>query len=117
MSVDPGARARLAGLRAEAIERLAARTDAVADVRAARSDPAGADDEHDPEGATLSDEWSRREGLRREARREIAEIDAALSRVDAGDYGRCERCGDPIPAGRLEVRPTATRCVRCADLP
>lgn len=117
MSADRDARVRLVELRADAIERLAARTGAVADVRAARSDPAGADDEHDPEGATLSDEWSRLEGLRREVHREIVEIDAALSRVDAGDYGRCERCGDPIPAGRLEVRPTATRCVRCADLP
>lgn len=44
----------------------------------------------------------------------IAEIDHALQRLDAGDYGSCENCGRDIPEARLEVRPAATKCVECA---
>ncbi|KAM9861514.1 TraR/DksA C4-type zinc finger protein [Leucobacter sp. BZR 635] len=74
------------------------------------------DDEHDPEGVTLSSEWSRLSGLADAARAELAEIDAALERWEAGSYGVCGRCGEPIPVERLEVRPFATRCVPCASL-
>lgn len=72
------------------------------------------DDEHDPEGPTLSSEWSRIRGLEVEAERRLAETDAALARVSAGTYGICLTCGNPIPAGRLEIRPAATHCVNCA---
>lgn len=73
------------------------------------------DDEHDPEGVTLSSEWSRLSGLADAARGELSEVDAALERWEAGSYGVCESCGDPIPVERLEVRPFATRCVPCAS--
>jgi RNA polymerase-binding transcription factor DksA len=43
----------------------------------------------------------------------IAEIDAALARIDAGTYGTCVRCGTTIPEERLELRPFAGRCVTC----
>ena len=43
----------------------------------------------------------------------IAEIDAALARIDAGTYGMCARCGTEIPEERLELRPFASRCVAC----
>lgn len=76
---------------------------------------ATADDEHDPEGVTLSGEWSRVEGMHVEAERERAAIDAALARWNAGTYGVCEDCGRPIPVGRLRVRPMTTRCVDCAQ--
>jgi DnaK suppressor protein len=46
---------------------------------------------------------------------EIEAIDAALARIAAGDYGRCNACGHPIPAARLEAMPTATTCVSCAQ--
>ena len=42
------------------------------------------------------------------------EIGAALDRVGAGAYGRCEDCGEPIGAERLEVLPATRQCVRCA---
>ncbi len=45
---------------------------------------------------------------------EIEEIDAALARIASGDYGRCEVCGNFIPAARLEAMPTAVMCVACA---
>ncbi|MDZ7754418.1 MAG: TraR/DksA family transcriptional regulator [Gammaproteobacteria bacterium] len=46
---------------------------------------------------------------------ELQRIAAALKRIDDGDYGVCVVCDEPIAAGRLEVNPTATRCIRCAE--
>ncbi|WP_159501931.1 TraR/DksA C4-type zinc finger protein [Microbacterium sp. 18062] len=106
---------RLTALRAQAVRDALARREAVGGVIAARGDPAGADDEHDPEGATLSTEWSRLEGLRLGALREIEEIDAALARIADGSYGVCIRCGRPIPIERMRARPTAVTCVPCAS--
>lgn len=40
-------------------------------------------------------------------------IVAALERLDAGTYGTCAACANPIPFGRLLVMPEATHCVRC----
>jgi RNA polymerase-binding transcription factor DksA len=92
---------------------LARLTDDETTLRADRADGT-ADDEHDPEGSTLSGEWQRVEVLRRNARAERAEVEQALRRLAAGDYGRCVSCGQPIPAARLEARPMATMCVVCA---
>ncbi|MFG2110821.1 TraR/DksA family transcriptional regulator [Micromonospora chersina] len=66
---------------------------------------------HDPEGATIAFERAQVAVLLAGARRRLAELDAALERLDAGRYGRCERCGLPIPAERLAVRPSARTCV------
>lgn len=46
--------------------------------------------------------------------RELQALEAALSRVDDPDYGRCVDCGKAIPFGRLQVEPQALRCVACA---
>lgn len=43
----------------------------------------------------------------------MREVERALERLDAGSYGTCDRCGQPIPAERLEIRPFATLCVNC----
>lgn len=43
----------------------------------------------------------------------LRDIDAALERIQAGTYGRCERCGNPIGEERLEARPYATLCIAC----
>lgn len=45
---------------------------------------------------------------------EIAQIKRALSRIEAGKYGECSRCGEPIAKERLEALPHATNCVKCA---
>ena len=44
----------------------------------------------------------------------LQRIDAALGRIEDGDYGECLECGEPIPPRRLEIDPTATICVPCA---
>ena len=72
-----------------------------------------ADEDGFGEGDTLNVERDRLLLVAAEARAKVAEIDAALERVDAGSYGNCESCGKPIPHARLEVVPEATLCVSC----
>jgi DnaK suppressor protein len=73
------------------------------------------DDEHDPDGATVVFEHSLAVGLLAQAEQALAEVDVAIERLSAGVYGRCARCGGTIPDERLEARPTALTCVRCAS--
>ena len=80
------------------------------------SKDSNADDEHDPEGATIAFERSQVGALVQQAEAHLDEIDAALERLDAGTYGACVVCGRPIPVARLDVRPAATTCVGCASL-
>ena len=51
-----------------------------------------------------------------EARRQdrIKRIEAALRRIDDDEYGYCLGCDEDIPAKRIAVEPTVTRCVDCA---
>ncbi|MCR2811478.1 TraR/DksA C4-type zinc finger protein [Microbacterium sp. zg.Y1090] len=74
-----------------------------------------ADDEHDPEGSTLSGEWAQIDALRRAAVAERDRLDAARERLAAHTYGACVSCGRPIPIERLQARPEADRCVSCAS--
>jgi DnaK suppressor protein len=71
------------------------------------------DDEHDPEGSTIAFERAKILGLARDAEDELRELDAAAARLDAGTYGRCERCGSAISDVRLEALVTARRCIDC----
>ena len=48
-------------------------------------------------------------------RKLVAKIDSALRRIDEGEYGYCEDCGEDIPLKRLELDLAATRCVSCAS--
>ncbi len=45
----------------------------------------------------------------------ITSIDEALERIEAGEYGECQECGDNIPEKRLELIPYASYCVRCKE--
>jgi RNA polymerase-binding transcription factor DksA len=74
-----------------------------------------ADDEHDPEGATIAFERAQVTALLAGARQRLADLDDALERLDAGSYGVCEVCGRAIAAERLAVRPSARTCVACAS--
>ena len=47
-------------------------------------------------------------------RRELADIDAALARIQAGSYGRCLNCGGPLGLQRLRAIPEARYCLACA---
>lgn len=54
--------------------------------------------------------------LEENAEQIVYEIDRAVARIDAGSYGRCERCGQEIPEERLDAVPYATLCVTCKQL-
>ncbi|MFI6077063.1 TraR/DksA family transcriptional regulator [Actinoplanes sp. NPDC051343] len=105
----------------EALERLLAGAEGEADALEAdlaavfeASRSSNADDEHDPEGATIAFERAQLTATLAATRQRAAELRAALARHDEGAYGICERCGNPIPAERLEIRPDARTCVSCA---
>ena len=103
----------LLALRAELEEQLHEADTELSDIRSARSDSTS-DDEHDPEGSTLSTDWSRIAGLRSATLTGITDVDAALERVAVGTYGLCANCGRAIAPGRLEARPAAALCIDCA---
>ncbi|HXR43534.1 MAG TPA: molecular chaperone DnaK, partial [Pseudolysinimonas sp.] len=85
--------------RSEIRERLAEVERRLAQLRIARSE--WTDEEHDPEGFTLTHEWSRLEGSRADYAAELIELDRAESRLAAGAYGICAVCGLPIPPAQL----------------
>ena len=45
----------------------------------------------------------------------LGKIEAALSRIEEGEYGVCEDCGGDIGEKRLEARPVTTLCIRCKE--
>ena len=45
----------------------------------------------------------------------LAEVEAALNRMDRGTYGVCESCEEPIPDARLRALPWARFCLKCAE--
>lgn len=49
------------------------------------------------------------------ARDEVEKIKQAISRIDAGTYGICLICGEPIKKERLNALPYANQCIRCAE--
>ncbi|WP_285137991.1 TraR/DksA C4-type zinc finger protein [Microbacterium sp. lyk4-40-TSB-66] len=98
----------------EVVHRLSRLREDEDSLRHDRAD-ATADDEHDPEGSTLSGEWAQVDALRRGAEAERAEILAARERVTSGVFGVCERCGSAITDARLEARPFARFCIACAS--
>jgi DnaK suppressor protein len=46
-------------------------------------------------------------------RKKLEQVDEALRRLDAGEYGECEECGGEIALGRLEAMPFSRLCVTC----
>ena len=48
-------------------------------------------------------------------RETLLDVDAALGKLEAGTYGRCESCGEDIAEARLEAMPAARLCMKCAS--
>lgn len=106
----------------QARERLIAERDRLIEVRdaasrlSASSKPAGAGEQANPDQlpAEQANETIEREldlGVLLSVESELALLQRALGRLDAGTYGRCEVCGKPIAEGRLEAKPAARYCV------
>lgn len=45
---------------------------------------------------------------------ELRQIENALQRIEKGEYGKCESCGEEISIKRLKAVPQASRCIKCA---
>ncbi len=106
-------RGLLAERRRDAAARLATLTGRFQEVVEA-SAGSNADDEHDPEGATIAFERSQVDALARRAEADLAEVADAERRLADVTYGTCTVCGSPVPVERLLARPTARTCVTCA---
>ena len=81
--------------RSDALSSVAELGGAIEAIVSARQD-SNSDDEHDPEGVTLAFERSQSDALLRQTVQRLRDIDASLARLEAGTYGRCEVCGEPI---------------------
>lgn len=66
------------------------------------------------EQATELENEEVRTALSDSGRVELVQIRAALDRMDAGDFGECVNCGEPIADARLQAVPFALRCLSCA---
>lgn len=108
-------RSRLHKQRDDAGRHLSVLRGSMGELQAARSDTS-ADDEHDPEGPTMSQEWSSLSGLVADAEAQLGAFETAVARMHAGRYGTCTRCGNTIGAARLDARPAAELCIDCARL-
>jgi DnaK suppressor protein len=65
--------------------------------------------------ASSETDWSIHLRTRDRQRKLIAKIDAALRRIETGDYGFCEVSGEPISLARLEARPIATMTIEAQE--
>jgi DnaK suppressor protein len=71
----------------------------------------GGTDNHLADTATATHDREVDEGLQEGVEQTIAEIDAALARIDSGTYGMCEMCDKPIGEARLRAIPWARFCI------
>lgn len=104
-----GARLTLQRRRAELLEAHRRALSAIDQLRGA---------ERDPERAEGSASEQLQYDLARLAEvedRELARLDAALARLDAGAYGTCRSCGEEIDRGRLAALPFGLDCADCAS--
>jgi len=101
ISIRTALEARLAalGARVEAIEE-------------ARREPL---DDDLSEQAVAREDDEALDGVERAAMAEIARIRQAIGRIEAGTFGQCLACGEPIAEARLGASPTAARCIACAS--
>jgi RNA polymerase-binding transcription factor DksA len=104
-------RERLAGLRAGIGSDLAEETQ-----NGSRSELSAAD-QHPADTATEMFDRERDAGIVESLDGELADVEAALERLEAGTYGTCEACGRPIGSERLEALPATRYCVEHAGPP
>ena len=115
MTERESARVRLDAERQQTLRQVAELEREFAGIAAsAAQGSSGGDDEHDPEGATVAFERQHVAALLEQARARLGQIEAAVQKLEAGTYGSCDVCAEPIGTARLRARPAALTCVRCA---
>ncbi len=56
------------------------------------------------------------EAIQQQQLQELKEIDYALQKIEEGEYGICEMCGEPIKPLRLKIKPFARYCIVCREI-
>ncbi|MFF5212478.1 TraR/DksA family transcriptional regulator [Streptosporangium sp. NPDC000396] len=82
-------------------------------IRVLRGDPLTTWDRSTADAGSVLTDADRNQAMLDVAIRQRRSVVEALRRLDEGLYGLCADCGKPVPEGRLEARPEATRCVQC----
>lgn len=98
---------------------LAKRRSLIGDLSGMAGEAAAGGGERKGDSPDLGTEVYRQEltaGLMANERALLAEIDEALARIQRGTFGYCLLAGEPISKARLEARPWAKHCIRCARL-
>jgi len=72
-------------------------------------------DQNFADSSQVTAERGEAEALATSLRETLDEVDNALAKFDAGTYGTCENCGQPISPARLEAKPAARHCINCAS--
>ncbi|MHC1578309.1 MAG: TraR/DksA family transcriptional regulator [Dehalococcoidia bacterium] len=67
------------------------------------------------EGADEASELEKRLALRQRLEESLKEVEHALEKYEAGTYGLCDSCGQPIEQARLEAMPQASLCLKCKE--
>ncbi|HEX7100295.1 MAG TPA: TraR/DksA C4-type zinc finger protein [Acidimicrobiia bacterium] len=84
----------------------------------ARQTEASAERSPDPgnaEAGSMKFEYEKELSMQQNAIDLLHKVEHALERIESGEYGVCESCGQDIPTARLDVLPYATFCVNCAS--
>lgn len=68
---------------------------------------------HLADEGTLTYQQEENLAVERHLERELEAVESALARIADGSYGKCDNCGKPIAAERLEALPTASLCIDC----
>ena len=88
------------------------------DLEEARLTESSSDRSPDPgnaEASSMKLEYAKELSIEQNTLDLLSKVNRALDRVNAGTYGICESCGNPIPVERLDVLPYSTLCVECAS--
>ena len=72
-------------------------------------------DENFADSGQVAAEQGEAQALAGPLRDQLDDIEAALTKLDGGDYGSCETCGETIAAARLEAMPATRYCIDCAS--
>jgi len=103
------------------IKKFKVRLLALKDEMTVRIDAIDKDIRHEDLSSNWSEQATERENdevlnsLGNASEEELAMINSALRRMDAGNYFTCSECGQEIPEARLESLPFVTRCISCAE--
>jgi len=76
---------------------------------------AGDYDANFADSSQVTAERGEAEALATTLKETLNDVERALGKLDAGTYGSCESCGQPIGEPRLEAMPTARQCITCAS--